>query len=192
MFDTIRPALVFGIGMTVLLGIAYPLGLTGIAQVVAPKQANGSLITNKDGQVIGSSLIGQSFASPKYFWSRPSAAGKEGYDATASSGSNLGPTSKALMERLQQDIETNRVGTAPVPPELVTASGSGLDPEISPAAAMYQVPRVAAARGKTEAEIRALVEAQVKGRALGLIGEPIVNVLALNLSLDPIDGRAGH
>jgi len=188
MLNTLRPALVFGLGMTVLLGIAYPLGLTGVAQIVAPRQANGSLIAGKDGQVIGSSLIGQSFSEPKYFWSRPSAAGREGYDATASSGSNLGPTSKALMERLRQDVEKYKVGTAPVPPELVTASGSGLDPEISPAAARYQIPRVAAARGKTEAEIGALVEAQISGRALGILGEPTVNVLRLNLALDATDG----
>lgn len=192
MLNTLRPAVALGLGMTVLLGIGYPLGVTGIAQIIAPRQANGSLIANKEGQVIGSSLIGQAFASPKYFWPRPSAAGKEGYDAAASSGSNLGSTSKALMERLQQDIETYKVGTAPVPPELVTASGSGLDPDLSPAAALYQVPRVAAARGKAEAEIRALVEAQTRGRALGLVGEPVVNVLALNLALDAVDGRAGR
>ncbi|WP_119422442.1 potassium-transporting ATPase subunit KdpC [Desertibaculum subflavum] len=188
MLTHLRPALAMTLLFTLLTGIAYPLAMTGIAQAIAPEAANGSLI-ERDGKVIGSSLIGQGFSDPKYFWPRPSAAGKSGYDGTSSSGSNLGPTSKALMARIQGDIDKVKDGSAPVPTELVTASASGLDPHISPAAALYQVPRVARARGLPEATIRDLVLRQAEGRALGFIGEPRVNVLRLNLALDGIARR---
>jgi K+-transporting ATPase ATPase C chain len=163
--------------MTVLLGLAYPLAVTGIAQVVFPKQANGSLI-EKDGRVIGSSLIGQSFASDRYFHGRPSAAG--------ANGSNLGPTSRVLVDRVKVSAGALRTDgeDAPIPVDLVTASGSGLDPDITPASALFQVPRVAKARNLPEEEVRALVEAQAEGRQLGILGEAHVNVLSLNSALD--------
>ncbi len=171
---------------TALLGIVYPLALTALAQVIFPDKANGSLIKRADGTVVGSSLIGQPFSSPGYFRSRPSAAGAAGYDAGASSGSNLGPTSRKLIERVKADVLRLRAENPgkPIPVDLVTTSASGLDPHISPAAVEFQAPRVARERGMSEDELRRVVAAHTSGRQFGLLGEPVVNVLELNLDLD--------
>ena len=174
--------------LTVLLGLIYPLALTGVARVFFPWQSAGSLVSHR-GQVIGSAIIGQNFSAPQYFHSRPSAAGDKGYDASGSGGSNLGPTNKTLIEtvrkRLKDELETDPgVAANQVPVDLVTSSGSGLDPEISPAAAELQIPRVAKARGLSQDTVAQLVRQNTRGRWLGLLGEPGVNVLTLNLALD--------
>lgn len=191
MLRQLRPALVLLVAMTVLTGLVYPLTVTGIARAIFPWQAGGSLV-ERDGRVIGSALIGQSFASDRYFHGRPSAAG-QGYDAAGSGGSNLGPTSRALIERIKADVARLRAEgvRGPVPVDLVTSSASGLDPDISPASALVQVPVVARARGLSPVVVQSLVREHVVGPSLGILGEPRVNVLALNLALDAISaGRA--
>ncbi|QNA82630.1 potassium-transporting ATPase subunit KdpC [Sphingomonas sp. So64.6b] len=186
--SALRPALALTLAFALLLGIAYPLALTGIGQGLFPAQANGSLITDQ-GKVVGSSLIGQGFASPRYFHGRPSAAGK-GYDASASAGSNFGPASQALHDRVVTDLAATRTSPgSSVPTDLVTTSASGLDPHISPEAAFYQVARVAQARGLDSTKVRSLVQERVEYPLLGFLGEPRVNVLELNRALDRM--RAG-
>ena len=187
MLSHLRPALMILLLMTLLTGVAYPLVVTGIAQALFPAQANGSLVI-EDGKRVGSRLIGQPFDDPKYFWSRPSATSPFADNAGSSSGSNLSPTNPDLVKAVQGRVDALRAAdpgnTAPVPVDLVTASGSGLDPHISPAAALYQVPRVAKARKLDSETVRQLVERHTEGRFLGFLGEPRVNVLTLNLALD--------
>jgi potassium-transporting ATPase KdpC subunit len=187
MIAHLRPALMSLLLLTLITGVAYPLLVTGLAQLVFPYQANGSLIV-RDGKVVGSALIGQLFDDPKYFWGRPSATRPYAYNAGSSSGSNLGPTNPAQITAVRGRVDALRAADpdnkAPVPVDLVTASGSGLDPHISPAAALYQVPRVARERKLPPDAVRALVEQHTEGRQLGFLGEPRVNVLALNLALD--------
>ena len=189
MREQIRPAIMMLLILTVLTGVAYPLAITGTAQLLFSHQANGSLIV-RDGKVIGSELIGQYFDQPKYFWGRPSATAPFPYNAAASSGSNLGPTNPALIEAVHGRVAALRAADPgnenPVPVDLVTASGSGLDPHISPAAAEYQVTRVARARGFDEAKLRALVVEQTEERQFAILGERRVNVLKLNLALDAL------
>ena len=198
MLKQLRPAVVVLIGLMLITGLLYPLAMTGIAQVLFPTQAQGSLIV-RDGKVVGSALIGQPFNDAKYFHGRPSATTapdpqdssktvEAPYNAANSGGSNLGPTSKALSDRITADVERLKAEnpSAPVPIDLVTTSGSGLDPDISPDAAYFQVPRVAQARGLPPERLRALVESRTQGRTLGLFGEPRVNVLKLNLALDAL------
>lgn len=183
----LRPAATLLILFTALLGVAYPVAITGISHAVFAAQAEGSLL-RQDGHLIGSRLIGQAFSDPKYFWGRPSATAPQPYNAAASGGSNLGPSNPLLIEQVDANATALRDADPgnprPIPVELVTASASGLDPEISPAAAAYQVPRVARARGLTVAQVEALVQAHRKDRLLGFIGEPRINVLELNLALD--------
>ena len=188
----IRPAIAMLLVFTVITGLVYPLAITGISQTIFPHQANGSLIRDGD-RIVGSNLVGQNFAKPQYFHSRPSAAGK-GYDATASSGSNLGPTSKALADSIKSGVAGARADgvRGDVPADMVTSSGSGLDPDISPANAFAQAPRVAKARGVAEEQVRILVERNVEGPTLGFMGEPHVNVLALNRQLDAAGAKSAR
>jgi K+-transporting ATPase ATPase C chain len=184
MKDNLRIAILFTLVTTLIFGVLYPLGVTGLAQVLFPAQSNGSLIV-KNGQVVGSQLLGQMFSSPAYFHPRPSGAGA-GYDASQSGASNLAPTNHALIERVRGDVDKLHAENpgAPIPVDLVTASGSGLDPEISPAAAEFQIPRIARERHMSETEVRALVTRHTLGRQFGFLGEPRVRVLELNLDLD--------
>ena len=189
MFTQLKPALILFALLTLLTGVLYPALITGIAQVIFPHQANGSLIV-ANGQAVGSTLIGQPFDDPKYFWGRLSATSPYPYNAAASSGSNLGPTNPNLISEVQGRIDALHAAdpgnTQPIPVDLVTSSASGLDPDISPAAAYYQVPRVARTRGLSEEAVRSLVDQFIQGRQLGFLGEPRVNALALNMALDEL------
>ncbi|MQP68435.1 potassium-transporting ATPase subunit KdpC [Niveispirillum sp. SYP-B3756] len=194
MLSHFRPAVTLLLGLTVLTGIAYPLSVTGVAKLAFPDQAEGSLIRRPDGSVLGSALVGQGFTRPDYFWSRPSAAGK-GYDAANSGATNLGPSSAALVDQVSKRVAAlkaaNPDAVGPVPVDLVTSSASGLDPHISPAAALWQAPRVAAARGLSLAQVQSLISGATQGRTLGFLGEPAVNVLKLNLALDAVKTAGG-
>jgi K+-transporting ATPase ATPase C chain len=185
--NQLRPACVSLLLLTILTGVVYPLAVTGVAQVLFPAQANGSLIL-RDGKAVGSALIGQPFDDPKYFWSRLSATSPATYNGTASSGSNLGPLNDALVDNARARIDALKTADPdnrlPIPADLVTSSASGLDPHVSPAAARYQIARVARARGVSPATVEALVAEHTHGRQLGVLGEPVVDVLALNLALD--------
>jgi potassium-transporting ATPase KdpC subunit len=192
MLRQLKPALIiFGL-LTILTGLVYPFVMTGLAQVIFPYQANGSLI-QKNGQVTGSTLIGQPFDDPKYFWGRISATAPYPYNAAASGGSNLGPTNPALVQEVQARIDALKQAdpgnTQPIPVDLVTSSASGLDPDISPAAALYQAPRVARVRGLDVAKVNDLIAQNTQGRQLGFLGDPHVNVLALNTALDQLAGK---
>jgi len=200
MWKELRPAVVMVITFTILTGLAYPLAMTGIAQVIFPWQANGSLV-ERDGKVVGSALIGQVFADDKYFHGRPSATTDTDpndatktvpapYNAQNSSGSNLGPTSKSLLDRVKEDVDKLQAeGNKPIPVDLVTTSASGLDPDITPAAAAFQIPRIAKARNMAESILADLVAQHTQGRTLGVLGEPRVNVLELNLALDSLTSK---
>jgi K+-transporting ATPase ATPase C chain len=193
MVKTFSIALRTALVTLLLTGIVYPLAVTGLARLLFPAEAAGSFVIDENGRIVGSDLIGQRFTSPAYFWSRPSAAGAGGYDGAASGGSNLGPTSRKLRERIVAETvrlkETNPDADGPVPIDLVTASASGLDPHISPGAALWQAPRVAVARGVAVERVRSAIESQIEGRDLGFLGEPRVNVLRLNLLVDRLFGR---
>jgi len=196
MFNQLIPAFRMILVVTVLTGLIYPALVTGVTHVVFPNQAAGSLI-EKDGKVIGSKLIGQNFSKPIYFSPRPSAAGNDGYDATSSSGSNFGPTNQKLVDRMKAAGEKfrkeNPAFSGPIPADLTTASASGLDPDISPASAYAQVPRVAQARGVDEQQVRELIDKSTEGRTMGLLGDPRVNVLLLNLAMDEkLPAKNGH
>jgi potassium-transporting ATPase KdpC subunit len=191
MWKMLKSTLLLFLALTLVTGVAYPLLVTGVAQIAMPGKASGSVL-ERDGRPMGSLLLGQSFTSPAYFWGRPSATAPQANNGASSSGSNLSPTNPVLLAAIAARVNALRDAdpgnNAPVPVDLVTASGSGLDPHISPAAALYQVSRVARARGIEEARIRALVESRVEGRTFGVLGEPRVNVLQLNLALDAIKG----